>query len=67
MRFARMGPRHELLCGKYEILPELWREDGGMSVEKLMAVLLAVTMVAFCTLIVTGCVVGVYALVGLVM
>jgi len=38
-----------------------------MSVEKLMAVLLAVTMVAFCTLIVTGCVVGMYALVGLVM
>ena len=32
-----------------------------------MAVLLTVTMVAFCTLIVTGCVVGVYALVGMVM
>jgi hypothetical protein len=37
------------------------------SMEKLLVIVLAVSMVAFCALILTGCLVGIYALIGFVL
>lgn len=41
--------------------------EGGMTVERLTEVIVMAVLMAFGALIVTGCVVGVYWLVGLVM
>lgn len=38
-----------------------------MTMERLIMAIVMAVLIAFCSLIVTGCVVGVYALVGLVM
>ena len=38
-----------------------------MNVQRFMAVIAMIVLMAFAALIVTGCVVGMYALVGLVM
>lgn len=40
--------------------------EGGMNVQRLTAVIVMIVLMAFAALIVTGCVVGVYALVGMV-
>lgn len=41
--------------------------EGGVTVQRLTAVIVMIVLMAFAALIVTGCVVGMYALVGLVM
>lgn len=39
--------------------------EGGMSMERLVAVVFMIALMAFAALIVTGCVFGIYALVGM--